>query len=131
MKLKFLTDAQALIHGDLHTGSIMVTDSDTRAIDPEFAFFGPMGFDIGALIGNLLIAAIARLFTRPMRRRANNSQPGCAIKSTSFGANSTADFVSFGAKAGVGTHFRRPYSRGRTARRLWRQRRRVYGGAVC
>ncbi len=59
LKLKFLTSAEALIHGDLHTGSIMVTETDTRAIDPEFAFFGPMGFDIGALIGNLLIAALA------------------------------------------------------------------------
>lgn len=59
LKLKFLTSAEALIHGDLHTGSIMVTEADTRAIDPEFAFFGPMGFDIGALIANLLIAAIA------------------------------------------------------------------------
>jgi 5-methylthioribose kinase len=59
LKLKFLTEAQALIHGDLHTGSIMVTDTDTRAIDPEFAFFGPMGFDVGALVANLLIAAIA------------------------------------------------------------------------
>ncbi len=59
LKLKFLTSAEALVHGDLHTGSIMVTDTDTRAIDPEFAFFGPMGFDVGALIANLLIAAIA------------------------------------------------------------------------
>ena len=59
LKLKFLTSAEALVHGDLHTGSIMVTEEDTRAIDPEFAFFGPMGFDVGALIGNLLIAAIA------------------------------------------------------------------------
>lgn len=59
LKLKFLTSAEALIHGDLHTGSIMVTDEDTRAIDPEFAFFGPMGFDVGALIGNFLIAYIA------------------------------------------------------------------------
>ena len=59
LKLKFLTNAEALVHGDLHTGSIMVTDTDTRAIDPEFAFFGPMGFDVGALIANLLIAAIA------------------------------------------------------------------------
>ena len=24
-------------------------------IDPEFAFYGPMGFDIGAVIGNLLM----------------------------------------------------------------------------
>ncbi len=59
LKLKFLTSAEALIHADFHTGSIMVTESDTRAIDPEFGFFGPMGFDVGALIANLLIAAIA------------------------------------------------------------------------
>src|SRR5262249_54826019 len=59
LKLKFLTSAEALLHGDLHTGSIMVTEEDTRAIDPEFAFFGPMGFDVGALLGNLLIASIA------------------------------------------------------------------------
>lgn len=28
-------------------------------IDPEFAFYGPMGFDLGALIGNLLLAYCA------------------------------------------------------------------------
>ncbi len=56
LKLRFLGDAQALIHGDLHTGSLMVTANDTRAIDPEFAFYGPMGFDIGAVLGNLLLA---------------------------------------------------------------------------
>ena len=55
-KLKFLGEAQALIHGDLHSGSIMVTEDDTRAIDPEFAFYGPIGFDVGALIGNLYLA---------------------------------------------------------------------------
>jgi 5-methylthioribose kinase len=55
LKLKFLASAEALIHGDLHTGSIMITESDTRVIDPEFAFFGPMGFDIGAVLGNLLM----------------------------------------------------------------------------
>jgi 5-methylthioribose kinase len=55
-KLQFLTSAEALIHGDLHTGSIMLTPTDTRVIDPEFAFVGPMGFDVGAVIGNLLIA---------------------------------------------------------------------------
>jgi 5-methylthioribose kinase len=45
-----------LIHGDLHSGSIMATPDDTRVIDPEFAFYGPMGFDVGAVIGNLLLA---------------------------------------------------------------------------
>jgi 5-methylthioribose kinase len=60
LKRRFLGDAQALIHGDLHTGSLMVTEHDTRAIDPEFAFYGPMGFDIGAVLGNLLLAYYAQ-----------------------------------------------------------------------
>ncbi len=55
LKLKFLSSAEALLHGDLHTGSVMVTEQDSRVIDSEFAFFGPMGFDIGAVIGNLLL----------------------------------------------------------------------------
>ena len=59
LKLKFMGAPEALIHGDLHTGSIMVTEHDTRVIDPEFAFYGPMGFDIGAVIGNLLMAYLA------------------------------------------------------------------------
>ncbi|NVJ05990.1 S-methyl-5-thioribose kinase [Myxococcus sp. AM001] len=55
LKHQYLTRAEALIHGDLHTGSIMVTQEDTRVIDQEFAFYGPMGFDVGALMANLLI----------------------------------------------------------------------------
>jgi 5-methylthioribose kinase len=60
LKHRFVTEAQALIHGDLHTGSIMVTPQSTRVIDPEFAFVGPMGFDTGALIANLLLAFFAK-----------------------------------------------------------------------
>ncbi len=60
LKYQFMTSAQALIHGDLHTGSIMLTEHDTRVIDPEFAFVGPIGFDVGAVIGNLLLAFFAQ-----------------------------------------------------------------------
>jgi 5-methylthioribose kinase len=59
LKLKFLGSPEALIHGDLHTGSIMVTETQTRIIDPEFAFYGPMGFDLGAIIGNLIMSYLA------------------------------------------------------------------------
>ena len=59
LKLKFLAGPEALIHGDLHTGSIMVTATDSQIIDPEFAFYGPMGFDIGAVLSNLLMAYFA------------------------------------------------------------------------
>ncbi|MGY3035656.1 5-methylthioribose kinase [Bradyrhizobium sp. USDA 4354] len=59
LKLKFMASPEALIHGDLHTGSIMVTENETRVIDPEFAFYGPMGFDVGAVLANLLMAYFA------------------------------------------------------------------------
>ncbi len=56
LKESFMANAQALVHGDLHTGSIMVNERETKVIDPEFAFFGPMGFDIGAVLGNLALS---------------------------------------------------------------------------
>ncbi len=54
----FSTRADALIHADLHTGSIMLNQSETYIIDNEFAFMGPMGFDLGLLIANLISAWI-------------------------------------------------------------------------
>jgi 5-methylthioribose kinase len=66
LKYRFMTCAQALLHGDLHTGSIMASlpdkngQADIRVIDPEFAFFGPMGFDIGLFIANLFLNAAAQ-----------------------------------------------------------------------
>jgi 5-methylthioribose kinase len=60
LKLKFLSSAEAMLHGDLHTGSVMLTPDDTRVIDPEFAFVGPMGFDVGAVIANFLINYFAQ-----------------------------------------------------------------------
>ncbi|MBU2512584.1 S-methyl-5-thioribose kinase [bacterium] len=56
MKYKFMNNAEAMVHGDLHIGSIMANEEETYVIDPEFAFYGPMGFDIGAFIGNLFMS---------------------------------------------------------------------------
>ncbi|MGX5829018.1 S-methyl-5-thioribose kinase [Mesorhizobium sp. 43Arga] len=52
LKHIFAANAETLLHGDLHSGSIMVTDTETRMIDPEFAFYGPMAFDVGMLLAN-------------------------------------------------------------------------------
>jgi 5-methylthioribose kinase len=60
LKGRFLAAPEALLHGDLHTGSIMVTADDTRVIDPEFAFYGPIGFDPGMFMANLWIAHFAQ-----------------------------------------------------------------------
>jgi 5-methylthioribose kinase len=53
MKHLFCANAQTMVHGDLHSGSIMVTDSETKVIDPEFAFYGPMALDTGMYFSNL------------------------------------------------------------------------------
>ncbi len=60
LKTAFCTRAETMLHGDLHSGSVMVSATATRIIDPEFAVYGPMGFDVGMLISNLLMAALAQ-----------------------------------------------------------------------
>ena len=57
-KLKeiFKNNTQALIHGDLHTGSIFIKQDSTKVLDPEFAFYGPIGYDLGNVVANLLFA---------------------------------------------------------------------------
>ena len=43
--------AYRLDHGDR---------DDTKVIDPEFAVMGPMGFDVGKLLGNLLLSLFSQ-----------------------------------------------------------------------
>lgn len=56
LKMDFLTRAQSLIHGDLHTGSIFINEETTMVFDPEFCFYGPMGYDIGNVVANMIFA---------------------------------------------------------------------------
>ncbi len=75
LKWQFMTQAEALIHGDLHTGSIMVRAAadgvprSTKVFDSEFAFYGPVGFDLGLAYANYVIAA-ARAFALGEDERA-------------------------------------------------------------
>lgn len=77
LKYRFETAAQALVHGDLHTGSVFVPPpgatgvAAAKVFDIEFAFYGPVGFDLGAILGNYLIAqARATVLHRPAEFRA-------------------------------------------------------------
>jgi S-methyl-5-thioribose kinase len=79
LKQKFLCNAEALIHGDLHTGSVMINENDTRIIDAEFAFMGPMAFDIGLMLGNLLLSYCSKL------------SPHCGTDSKNTSTNAEAD----------------------------------------
>ncbi|MCS5732232.1 S-methyl-5-thioribose kinase [Herbiconiux daphne] len=82
-KFRFMTTAQSLIHGDLHTGSVFVraktpdAAASVRAFDSEFGFVGPTGFDLGALWGNFIIAAArAEALGEPDRAELILSLPG-------------------------------------------------------
>lgn len=55
LKQRFLSNAEALLHGDVHSGSIFVAEGSLKVIDAEFGFYGPIGFDPGSAMGNLLL----------------------------------------------------------------------------
>jgi len=67
MLMKFASNAETMVHGDLHSGSIMATDNELYVIDPEFAQYGPMGFDLGMVTANFLMA----YFSQPAHRNDN------------------------------------------------------------
>lgn len=80
-KRLFVEKREALCHGDLHTGSLMARcpksldhapalakrhvgaapaeSSRTVVLDAEFAFYGPIGLDLGDLVAHLLLSALA------------------------------------------------------------------------
>ena len=75
----FLTKKECLVHGDLHTGSIMVTTpgavdvtyggaggrgasaaaAKAKIIDAEFAHYGCAAFDVGTFLANVIFGALA------------------------------------------------------------------------
>ena len=72
LKERYMTHAQALIHNDLHTGSIMLNQTETKVIDPEFAFFGPMGHDIGSYLANLVLSYASQEHHSPTEAERTN-----------------------------------------------------------
>lgn len=61
LKNIFLTVQSGLTHGDLHTGSIMVSDENAKVIDSEFAFYGPVGFDVGLFWANYFLSYFSHI----------------------------------------------------------------------
>ena len=118
-KYQFMTSAQALIHGDLHTGSIMATLEDTRVIDPEFAFIGPIGFDVGAVIGNLLLAFFAQEGHEAASGARDAYRDWILCRRRRSGQGSTAAFSSFGAPRRRATRIPRASFRPTTTGRRW------------
>lgn len=51
----FVSKTEAMLHGDLHSGSLMVNQDESYIIDMEFAFFGPISFEVGKVFSNFLL----------------------------------------------------------------------------
>ena len=64
---KYISHGETMLHGDLHSGSVMCTEAETKIIDPEFCSYGPMGFDIGMLTANFLMS----YFSQPAHRKSD------------------------------------------------------------
>jgi 5-methylthioribose kinase len=62
LKTLFHTPSPHLIHGDLHTGSVLVRGEEITVIDAEFALFGPISFDIGNLFAHFILDGFGRNF---------------------------------------------------------------------
>ena len=63
LKTLFHTPSPHLIHGDLHTGSVLVREEEIAVIDAEFALFGPISFDIGNLFAHIIMDTFGREFS--------------------------------------------------------------------
>jgi 5-methylthioribose kinase len=89
LRAAFATRAEALVHGDLHSGSVMVGERNgapvVRVIDPEFAVVGPIGVDLGLYLANALIAA-ARAQALDDGERAAEHAGQAAVLWTAFTA---------------------------------------------
>lgn len=55
LKELYMNKSQSLIHGDLHTGSIFADKNNMYVFDSEFAFYGPPSYDMGCVVGSLLL----------------------------------------------------------------------------
>ncbi len=62
LRRKFISHADALIHGDFHTSNILASDDRMKVIDMEFSFMGPFGYDLGYLTGNIISQYCAACF---------------------------------------------------------------------
>eukprot|EP00040_Diaphanoeca_grandis_P019276 m.101737 g.101737 ORF g.101737 m.101737 type:complete len:388 (-) comp27346_c2_seq1:41-1204(-) len=70
LKKAFNTVKTSLVHGDLHTGSIMVDKAgNTKVIDAEFAFYGPPEFDVALALAGFCFSTLYSVDVERMSAR--------------------------------------------------------------
>ncbi|ELU15294.1 hypothetical protein CAPTEDRAFT_221568 [Capitella teleta] len=83
----FVSKQECLVHGDLHTGSIMVNNGTAKIFDNEFSYIGPASFDLGMLIANYFICYYAQMLTpedNDLRRQVSYKMIEACRKTSEF-----------------------------------------------
>lgn len=62
LKNRFVGNKQCLVHKDLHTSNIFISENGICIYDSEYAGYGPISFDLGRMIGNLLLNIASHSF---------------------------------------------------------------------
>ena len=73
LRRNFMSHADGLIHGDMHTSNIFASEDAMKVIDMEFSFIGPFGYDLGYLTGNLISQYCAACF-KPFASEADRRE---------------------------------------------------------
>lgn len=56
LAMDFVSNKQCLIHGDFHPGNLFVGERDFIVSDFDFASWGPVAYDLGTMVGNLVLS---------------------------------------------------------------------------
>ncbi len=57
---RYLEPRGALLHGDVQAGNVLLAPGGPKLLDAEIAHVGDPAFDVGTLIGHVLLAALGR-----------------------------------------------------------------------
>ena len=55
LKAKLLNSTQAFLHGNLTSEQVLDDNTNIKIINTKYAFYGPIGFDIGTILGSFLL----------------------------------------------------------------------------
>lgn len=53
---KFVANKECILSGDFHPGNVFVSDEKCVFFDFDFAMWGPIAYDLGTMLGNLVIS---------------------------------------------------------------------------
>ena len=73
LKHMYMSNAEVLVHADLHTSNIMISRDELKVIDMEYAFCGPLAYDMGYVQSNIMsqyITAAYRPFPSEKERES-------------------------------------------------------------